>query len=170
MVELEDRILLENGISIIDSEEASRRIFLNGEIPDYYVVDTDENELENYKKKYRADLSIHDDDLVPPAPQRQPTEEEISQLLTDISNSPRMRTDDKYQERIDEELDWFESSNHMHVLVKINKLLHRFRSDGIVWGVGRGSSCASLIFYLLGVHDIDPVNYDIPFYEMSKEM
>ena len=170
MVELEDRILLETGISIIDSEEASRRIFLNGDIPDHFVVDADEDELENYKKKYRVDLSVHDEDLAPPAPRKNPTQEEVDGLLSDIALSSRMISGVEYQTRIDEELEWFEKSNNMHVLVNVNNLLKRFREDGTIWGVGRGSSCASLTFYLLGVHDIDPVKYDIPFYEMSKEM
>ncbi len=38
----------------------------------------------------------------------------------------------------------------------------------VVRGVGRGSSCASLVLFLLGVHHVDPVLYDIPFTEFFK--
>ena len=30
------------------------------------------------------------------------------------------------------------------------------RENNIVWGVGRGSSVASYVLYLIGVHRIDP--------------
>jgi DNA polymerase III alpha subunit len=31
----------------------------------------------------------------------------------------------------------------------------------VVWGVGRGSSCSSYLLYLLGLHEVDPVKYEI---------
>lgn len=40
-----------------------------------------------------------------------------------------------------------------------------FRKNGVAWGLGRGSSCASLVFYLLDVNKIDPVKYGIPLDE-----
>lgn len=39
------------------------------------------------------------------------------------------------------------------------------RKNGVVWGLGRGSSCASLVFFLLGVNKVDPVKYGIPLDE-----
>lgn len=41
-------------------------------------------------------------------------------------------------------------------------------AENITWGAGRGSSCACLILYLLGVHRVDPVKYDIPMQEFFK--
>ena len=39
----------------------------------------------------------------------------------------------------------------------------------VVWGVGRGSSCASYILYLIGLHCVDPVRYDIPMSEFYHD-
>ena len=44
----------------------------------------------------------------------------------------------------------------------------KFRENNIVWGVGRGSSCACLIFYLLDINRVDPVKYEIPMEEFFK--
>lgn len=44
----------------------------------------------------------------------------------------------------------------------------KFRENGIVWGVGRGSSCACLILYLLDINRVDPIKYDIPPEEFFK--
>ena len=47
--------------------------------------------------------------------------------------------------------------------------LERAADNGIVVGLGRGSSCASLVLHLLGLHAVDPVKYDIPFSEFTHE-
>ena len=44
----------------------------------------------------------------------------------------------------------------------------QFHKEGVVWGVGRGSSCASLVMFLLRINRIDPVKYGIPAEEFFK--
>ncbi len=44
----------------------------------------------------------------------------------------------------------------------------RFRENDVVWGVGRGSSCACLIFFLFDINRVDPVKYEIPMEEFFK--
>ena len=38
----------------------------------------------------------------------------------------------------------------------------------LVWGLGRGSSVASYILYLLGVHKVNSLYYDLPIEEFLK--
>lgn len=40
--------------------------------------------------------------------------------------------------------------------------------SGVIWGVGRGSSVASYVLYLIGIHDVDSVKYDLDFREFIK--
>jgi DNA polymerase III alpha subunit len=40
--------------------------------------------------------------------------------------------------------------------------------NNIVWGVGRGSSVASFVLYLLGVHQIDSVKYNLDWQEFLR--
>jgi DNA polymerase III alpha subunit len=42
------------------------------------------------------------------------------------------------------------------------------RANNVVWGLGRGSSTASYVLYLLGVHKIDSLYYDLPIEEFLK--
>jgi DNA polymerase III alpha subunit len=42
------------------------------------------------------------------------------------------------------------------------------REKNIVWGVGRGSSVASYVLYLLGVHKIDSIYYDLDVEEFLR--
>jgi len=38
----------------------------------------------------------------------------------------------------------------------------------VIWGVGRGSSVASYVLYLLGVHRIDSMFYDLDVAEFLR--
>jgi DNA polymerase III alpha subunit len=42
------------------------------------------------------------------------------------------------------------------------------KENKIVWGVGRGSSVASYVLYLIGVHRIDSIKYDLDIREFLK--
>ena len=42
------------------------------------------------------------------------------------------------------------------------------RKNNIVWGVGRGSSVASYVLHIIGIHKIDSIKYDIPITEFFK--
>lgn len=47
-------------------------------------------------------------------------------------------------------------------------LVDIMREMDIVWGVGRGSSTCSYILFLLGIHKIDSLKYDLDFNEFLK--
>jgi DNA polymerase III alpha subunit len=44
-----------------------------------------------------------------------------------------------------------------------------FKQNSVVWGVGRGSSCASYLLFLLGVHIVDCVKMDISLDEFFHD-
>ena len=48
-------------------------------------------------------------------------------------------------------------------------IVETLKKEGKVWGVGRGSSCASLVLHLIGVHEVDPVKYNIPLTEFFHD-
>ena len=47
-------------------------------------------------------------------------------------------------------------------------LMETCENNGIITGVGRGSSVSSLVLYLLGVHHIDPVKYSLDYNEFLR--
>ena len=55
-----------------------------------------------------------------------------------------------YQER-----DLFDLLRYLHYLVGV------LRENRVIWGVGRGSSVASYVLYLLGVHRINSMFYEL---------
>jgi len=42
------------------------------------------------------------------------------------------------------------------------------RKNNLVWGIGRGSSVASYVLYLIGVHKVDSVKYNLDIKEFLK--
>ena len=75
---------------------------------------------------------------------------------------------DGYTARMIDELDFVQRTqmdDFIRCLIWITDVL---RANGLVWGLGRGSSCASLIMFVLRVNKVDPVRYDIPMEEFYK--
>jgi DNA polymerase III alpha subunit len=71
--------------------------------------------------------------------------------------------------RAQEELDLFARHNMISVLKTMKYVVDTLRANNIVWGVGRGSSVASYVLHIIGVHKIDPIKYSIPIEEFFKE-
>ena len=72
------------------------------------------------------------------------------------------------QHRIWEELDAFEQRDMEDLLRYMIYLVDFMRENNIVWGVGRGSSVASYVLYLIGVHKINSIQYDLDWREFLR--
>lgn len=72
-------------------------------------------------------------------------------------------------QRVGQELLLFQEKNLFSLLQYLKYLVDTMRKHNIVWGVGRGSSIASYVLYLIGVHRIDSIYYDLPIEEFLKE-
>ena len=71
--------------------------------------------------------------------------------------------------RVVEELELYVQHNMIDVLLCIKYLVDYMREHDIVWGVGRGSSVASYCLYLIGVHKVDSIKYQLDIKEFLKE-
>lgn len=66
------------------------------------------------------------------------------------------------------ELELFIEYELLDVLRLCVYLVDTMRHHGILWGVGRGSSVSSYVLYLIGIHKIDSVKYDLDIAEFLK--
>lgn len=70
------------------------------------------------------------------------------------------KTDAELQ-RVGQELLMFQERNLFDLLRYLKYLVDVMTQNRCIWGVGRGSSVASYVLYLLGVHRVDSLYYDL---------
>jgi DNA polymerase III alpha subunit len=71
-------------------------------------------------------------------------------------------------DRAYEELQEFKKRGMYDLLRYMVYLVDFMRENDIVWGVGRGSSVASYVLYLIGVHRINSIQYDLDWREFLR--
>jgi DNA polymerase III alpha subunit len=70
--------------------------------------------------------------------------------------------------RVEMELALYKERNLFPVLQVLIYLVDTMRQNDIVWGVGRGSSVASYLLYLIGIHKVDSIKYNLDIKEFLK--
>ena len=77
------------------------------------------------------------------------------------------KTDEELQ-RAGQELMLYQERD-MFILLKYMKyLVDTMRENNIIWGVGRGSSVASFVLYLINIHRINSLHWDLQIEEFLK--
>ena len=87
---------------------------------------------------------------------------DIAKYLLDLC-----RTDAELQ-RVGQELLLYQERDMFDLLRFLCYIVDTMRDKDIVWGVGRGSSVASYVLYLIGVHKIDSLYYDLDIAEFLR--
>jgi DNA polymerase III alpha subunit len=70
------------------------------------------------------------------------------------------KTDAELQ-RVGSELLLYQERDLFDLLRYLKYLVDTMTANRLIWGVGRGSSVASYVLYLLGVHRIDSMYYEL---------
>lgn len=86
----------------------------------------------------------------------------------DIENFLLNQCPPENHKRLAQELDLYRKNNMIPVLKAMKYVVDTLRTNNVVWGVGRGSSVASYVLFLLGIHKIDSVKYNLPIEEFFK--
>jgi hypothetical protein len=71
-------------------------------------------------------------------------------------------------QRVGEELLLYADRDLFDLLRYLKYLVDIMQINGIIWGVGRGSSVASYVLYLLKVHRIDSMYYNLDIREFLR--
>ena len=77
-------------------------------------------------------------------------------------------TTDEQLERVDKELQLYKERDLLLLLRFLKYMVDTFRKHNIVWGVGRGSSVASYVLFLIGVHKVDSLKYGLDIEEFLR--
>lgn len=71
-------------------------------------------------------------------------------------------------QRLVEELQEYKIRNLISLLKALKYLVDTLIKNNVIWGVGRGSSVSSYVLYLLKVHKIDSIKYNLDWKEFLR--
>ena len=71
-------------------------------------------------------------------------------------------------QRVKTELELYKKFQLEKLLRFLIYLVDTLRENKIVWGVGRGSSVASYVLYLIGLHKVDSLKYNLDINEFLR--
>jgi DNA polymerase III alpha subunit len=75
---------------------------------------------------------------------------------------------EQQKQRVLQELGMFVERGMENVLKFMVYLVDTMRKNNIVWGVGRGSSVSSYVLYLIGIHKVDSIKFNLDIKEFLR--
>lgn len=98
-----------------------------------------------------------------PVPEGKNSKEYLRQLINERILSRFSQPNEKILNRLEYELGVIEKMNFSDYFLIVQDFVNWAKEHGIVVGPGRGSAAGSLVSYILGITDIDPLKYDLLF-------
>ncbi len=177
IIDLEDRIITDTGDVVFKMEYVLKQIIEEHKMfPFKAIADRDIHDFNFRSGDTVMDIPQWTDDGKLNGPPDETFDWIIPQKYQDLDlveySTQKLQelnlVSDNYIDRLSYELEEMESRNMFPFIRCILYVIDVFRENGVVWGVGRGSSCASLVLFILGINRVDPVKYDIPVEEFLK--
>jgi DNA polymerase III alpha subunit len=159
-------ILDENDILDIYLKDPDKKI--NNVLTDVDIhipVDMYLDNLPNFIKYQSQNLSIKDFDNLKQNIWFMPEEYKNLDIAKYVLDQCK---NDAELQRAGMELLLFQERDMFTLLQYLKYLVDTMRKNNIIWGVGRGSSVSSFVLYLLGVHKINSLYYDLDINEFLK--
>jgi DNA polymerase III alpha subunit len=140
--------IIKNGLEVLENS------VVDSEVLDRYqtVISKERLDYASPKKEINSDNWFTPDEY---------RDMDIEQFL--IDKCPKENFD-----RLLEELQEYHRRNLLPLLTQMKYIVDTLRQNNVVWGVGRGSSVASYVLFLIGIHRVDSVKYDLPIEEFFK--
>ena len=114
-----------------------------------------------------SDYDIKDGLDLLPAQYKNP-DKELSNLAFEGLEEKKLTSDllgsDIYEQRLYEELQIIKDKNFAAYFLVVQNMIDWAKKEGILVGPGRGSSAGSLVCYLLGITEIDPIEHGLLFF------
>jgi DNA polymerase III alpha subunit len=167
------------GDCIVNPDDIFQGLY-TGKIKDLTSLNIED---ESFIEQYNRSIKANGDDIFPLTPYQKP------KLLVDEVDKKRQEQwmmpksynglniedyllnlcqTDLEKNKVNEELALFKKYNMIPLLRYLKYLVDVMKENNIVWGLGRGSSVASYCLYLLEVHQIDSIKYNLDIKEFLR--
>jgi len=168
--ELADRVLYSDGDSVVPVDNIMSLLSAGANTNGIYV-DSITDDIAQFNKfvapddQIKVKTSTRDNDISWNLPQEyadiDPAEYVIDQFNKMRSEEGHTPCEADRQQRLATELSLYKNMGLFPVLTVLIYIINTLREKNVVWGVGRGSSVSSYVLYIMGVHDVDSVEYDL---------
>ena len=128
----------------------------NNTLPDYIFANTNEiaDKIEEYE--FYENLQLL------PKPKTDPNKQLVK--MCEQSMKEKGLDNDQYKERLQEELKVIRDKEFSSYFLVVGDMVHWAKENEIMVGPGRGSAAGSLVCYLLGITEVDPIKFDLLFF------
>lgn len=174
---LTDRILCYDGDVIATKKYLYNKLLKGESLVDCFVTEID-TEIKSYNQHNHKKLTIKNSvkplDLSWNIPDNYKTLSLRTYILSSLEKelSVKTFTFDQIEKRINRtelELKLWEDHELNDLLRTLIYIVDQFTANSIVWGTGRGSSCCCYILYLIKLHDVDSVLYNLDIKEFFRD-
>lgn len=180
--QLADRILRYDGVSIVEPDQLVRLLLL-GVTPSQVRLVKHDADTEYFNRLADPGDALQ---LVADEPVRLsmawqlPNEyleldltayvsERFSERFSELGATYNQQQYEQSLDRIANELEQIKLRGMDEFFKTIIYILDQFKKHGVIWGVGRGSSCACYILFILGLHSVDCIKLDVPMEEFFHD-
>ena len=158
--------------SVLEKNRAMSMI----DVPDYYFKNAEEMkgsfidlpEAIDNTLKIAAECSIdipYGKWILPEyeTPQGKPVDEYLKDLVSERIKRVSEYSQTEVKKRIQHELEIIISKGYSTYFLIVQDMVNWAKKSGVAVGPGRGSVAGSLVAYILGITDINPLDYSLPF-------
>lgn len=171
LLDLKGRLLTDECEVVLD-DQALFSLAADGiEFHGFRCVDSDEVRQYNQVSSRKLEVWSDDGDCLGPPPDRFVWNTPEPWASADIEEACREAIGDRgreYHDRLDREMEEIRKREFEPIVRHLMFMVDDFKKRKVVWGVGRGSSCASLVMFLIGLNLVDPIEHDIPMDEFYR--
>ena len=149
---------------VFDESDIIDLLMTNGNVPDGLIVNditVDKNQLDHipmFGSSTNESVSVEEFDDLNQSNWYMPDEYKTLDIAEHVLS---LCTTDEQLQRVGKELLLYQQKNLFDLLRYLKYLVDTMKQNNVIWGVGRGSSVASYVLYLLGVHRVDSIYYDL---------
>lgn len=173
MIELGDRRIAADGTVICDQSALLEVLYAGGDLSAAFCSD------ERDQDEWDAAKRLLDDQAPSPAHATGPmldgidwfdhwmTPEPYASIDLEAWCLQRCRSDAEIS-RVKLEMEQFVRRDMVPMIRHLIFCVDHWRSTGVVWGVGRGSSVSSFVLHLVGINRINPLEHDLSIGEWLK--
>ena len=109
-----------------------------------------------------TEYEFHENLQLLPKPKNDPHEQLV--MMCEESLKQRGLDNEEYKERLEEELQVISDKEFSSYFLVVGDMVRWAKDNDILVGPGRGSAAGSLVCYLMGITEVDPIKYDLLFF------